>query len=302
MPEEITTTSRWEELKKAEQTVFVDFTASWCGPCQRIGPYFAELAEQNKGSAIFVKVDVDKMPAVASECGISAMPTFKVFKHGTEISELVGASNAKLLALVNQHKAVGSAQQQSVSPPQGPMVDLLGSTLLSKEGEVSTASALQGKYCGLYFSAHWCPPCRSFTPELAKAYATYQKAGKPFEVVFVSSDQDQAAFDEYYAEQPWKALPYTSRDVKQRLSQKYGVRGIPTLVILSPSGEVVTTSGRAEVMKDPKGSNFPWGSTAEHQAVKPAVEAQKQGAVKGKRRLSNPFANIKNMLTGKATL
>ena len=34
------------------------------------------------------------------------------------------------------------------------------------------------------------------------------------EMVFISSDRDQAAFDEYYNEQPWHALPYADRDQK----------------------------------------------------------------------------------------
>ena len=44
---------------------------------------------------------------------------------------------------------------------------LLGSTLTSKEGNVPTASLVsEGKIVALYFSAHWCPPCRGFTPKV----------------------------------------------------------------------------------------------------------------------------------------
>ena len=50
--------------------------------------------------------------------------------------------------------------------------DLLGSTLTKPNGDkVDTTTALDGKKAvALYFSAHWCPPCRGFTPELAKNY------------------------------------------------------------------------------------------------------------------------------------
>ena len=39
---------------------------------------------------------------------------------------------------------------------------------------------------GLYFSAHWCPPCQFFTPELVKYYEKLKAASKKFEVVFIS--------------------------------------------------------------------------------------------------------------------
>jgi len=45
---------------------------------------------------------------------------------------------------------------------------------------------------GLFFSGHWCPPSQQFTPLLAHAYKTMRAAGKNVEIVFLSSDQDQA--------------------------------------------------------------------------------------------------------------
>ena len=71
--------------------------------------------------------------------------------------------------------------------------DLIGDTLSSKAGSVS-ADALSGKTVGIYFSAHWCPPCRGFTPKLAEAYQKLKANGKELEIVFVSSDRDQHSF------------------------------------------------------------------------------------------------------------
>lgn len=135
-------------------------------------------------------------------------------------------------------------------------VELLGDSLLSSSGTVSTSSALSGKAVGLYFSAHWCPPCRGFTPLLSKAYTTTLKA-KNVEVVFVSSDQNESAFKSYYKEMPWLALPYSARSIKNRLSEKFGVKGIPTLVLLGSDGTLITTDGRGRVMSDPKGNWVP---------------------------------------------
>jgi nucleoredoxin len=134
---------------------------------------------------------------------------------------------------------------------------LLGDELLSATGPVKTEEALKGKVVGLYFSAHWCPPCKGFTPKLAGWYKD-SLAAKGFEVVFISSDRDQESFDDYFKEMPWKALPFTEKSKKEALSNKYKVRGIPTLVILDEEGRVIVTDGRSAVSGDPEGHDFPW--------------------------------------------
>ena len=124
--------------------------------------------------------------------------------------------------------------------PSGPgLIDLLGDTLLTKEGEASTAVTLAGKkYVMLYFSAHWCPPCKKYTPELAQAYAASERKDE-VAIVFVSSDRDENAFTEYYAEMPFAALPYEAQEKKSSLSSKYDVKGIPSLVLLDGDGNLV---------------------------------------------------------------
>merc|ERR1719446_1244359 len=138
-------------------------------------------------------------------------------------------------------------------------VELFGETLLTKGCEKkSTAEALAGKKAvALYFSAHWCPPCRGFTPQLAGWYSSDLKA-KGLEVVFVSSDRDDSAFQEYFQEMPWLALPYSDRDKKDALSKKFKVSGIPSVVILDADGKVITKDGRQAVSEDPTGEEFPW--------------------------------------------
>ena len=76
-----------------------------------------------------------------------------------------------------------------------------------------------GKTVGIYFSAHWCPPCRGFTPQLAEFYLRNSK-DKNFEVIFVSSDRDEKSFQEYYHEMPWLALEFNQRDLKVYLTIK----------------------------------------------------------------------------------
>merc|ERR1712167_283408 len=69
--------------------VVVDFTATWCGPCQMIAPLFGELAEKNP-DVVFVKVDVDENQETAAACGINCMPTFQFYKNGAKTFEMQG--------------------------------------------------------------------------------------------------------------------------------------------------------------------------------------------------------------------
>lgn len=87
----------WKELmeQSKEKLVVVDFTASWCPPCQMIAPHFEAMSNEFS-NAIFVKVDVDAQSEIAQMCGISAMPTFQFFKDGKKVGELTGADISAL--------------------------------------------------------------------------------------------------------------------------------------------------------------------------------------------------------------
>merc|ERR1719460_2340293 len=149
---------------------------------------------------------------------------------------------------------------------------LFGPELVTKSGKGSTDTLLAGKTIGIYFSAHWCPPCRGFTPKLAEMYkSTFQAKG--LEIVFASSDKDEAAFNEYYADMPWLALPYSNRELKESLSKKYKVRGIPSFVILDSDGNTITTEGRDEIMSDPSGERFPWKPLSKEEKSKQLLDA-----------------------------
>ena len=75
--------------------VAIDFYATWCGPCQVIGPKFVTFEAAYPGIK-FIRVDVDTNKETSTECGINAMPTFKFYHNGNEVEELVGASEEKL--------------------------------------------------------------------------------------------------------------------------------------------------------------------------------------------------------------
>lgn len=137
-----------------------------------------------------------------------------------------------------------------------PMTRMLGPKLLGQDGEVATSTLKDNDVVGFYFSAHWCPPCRGFTPKFAKTYKELKDAGKKFEVVFLSSDKNQSEFDSYFKEMPWLAVPYSNRRIKKRLSNKFDVSGIPSLILIDPkTGEVTNENGRSAVSDT---SKFPW--------------------------------------------
>lgn len=57
-----------------DKPAIVDFTASWCGPCQRIVPILEELAEEYKGEIVIYKVDIDKEKGLAKAFNVSSIP------------------------------------------------------------------------------------------------------------------------------------------------------------------------------------------------------------------------------------
>merc|ERR1712113_410159 len=102
MVKQVESADEFKTIVGGDKPVIIDFTATWCGPCKMIAPFFAELAD--KFTTIeFIKVDVDDLDDVAAECGISAMPTFQVWKGGAKVEEMVGASKDKLSALCEKY-------------------------------------------------------------------------------------------------------------------------------------------------------------------------------------------------------
>lgn len=102
----------------------------------------------------------------------------------------------------------------------------------------NTVEALSGKVIAVYFSAHWCPPCRAFTPKLASVYQQAKAAGKKFEVVFCSADHSEEEFLGYFDTMPWLAIKYDD-DEREAFMGKFSVQGIPKLCILAPSGQII---------------------------------------------------------------
>uniref|UniRef100_A0A7S3CK91 Thioredoxin n=1 Tax=Strombidium rassoulzadegani TaxID=1082188 RepID=A0A7S3CK91_9SPIT len=98
----VATLDEFNQVLEDSKLVVVDFTASWCPPCQMIAPKFAELATQVQDKATLVKIDVDENGETAESCGISCMPTFQFYKNKEKVHEIQGANYDGVVAKINE--------------------------------------------------------------------------------------------------------------------------------------------------------------------------------------------------------
>ena len=92
------------EVLKADRPVLVDFSATWCGPCQMLAPIVAEIAEERAETLKVCKLDVDEAAEIAARYGIMSIPALLLFKNGEVAASSVGyVSKADLEAFLAAH-------------------------------------------------------------------------------------------------------------------------------------------------------------------------------------------------------
>ena len=134
----------------------------------------------------------------------------------------------------------GSCSIQDINP-------FLPEEFLGKENsKIKKDDIFKTNIIGVYFSAHWCGPCRKFTPKLANFYNEINSKGKKIEIIYNSCDNDEDQFNEYYNTMPWLAVPYDS-DLREEISNKCGISSIPTLLIFDNKGHLIDSDGRSSV-------------------------------------------------------
>lgn len=141
-------------------------------------------------------------------------------------------------------------------------MDLVANLKVDVRGPNGSPVPVQaGEVVVFYFSAHWCPPCKQFTPILAKVHALSSDSARNearytptppqrLHVIFVSGDKSEKEMKAYMAESHgrWSFVTFNSAGV-QALNSHFGVKGIPSVHVCSPSGTSVVADARAEVMQ-----------------------------------------------------
>lgn len=96
------------ELISSRKIVFVDYWATWCGPCTQFSPIFEDVAKAMQGDDVvrFVAVDVDQCPRAAGAVGIQSVPTVIAFVDGSPIARTGPSSRAGLEAFIAKVRGV----------------------------------------------------------------------------------------------------------------------------------------------------------------------------------------------------
>jgi thiol-disulfide isomerase/thioredoxin len=105
-----------------------------------------------------------------------------------------------------------------------------------------------------YFSASWCKPCKAFTPVLSTCYElAREEDGVRIEIIYVSGDANEEAFEAYREKMPWKRFALgPESELQAKLRQAFGLdTGFPRLVVTHPATErVLAVDGRRELLQD----------------------------------------------------
>ena len=125
-------------------------------------------------------------------------------------------------------------------------LSVFAKNIIDTNNQATPFISLTNKVVGFYFSAHWCGPCRQFTPLLAQKYTQWKNRGKQIEIVFVSRDRNPEEFKSYFSTMPWKAIPFED-SAREEITAKFAVNGIPALIFIDGTGKVISVDGTSLV-------------------------------------------------------
>lgn len=179
-----------------------------------------------------------------------------------------------------------AASTQSPPPPAPSLLRKLFGTVDLLMGPINAAvpvaniGASRHKHVLFYFSAHWCAPCRRFTPLLSKLYKDLRDAGREdFEIIFVSNDSSPEEFSDYVKTMPFLAIPFLKKKERARLMRKFKVKSLPTLVVLEGDDAVVINKNAvSDAREESSIDKFPWRARTIMDVLDEAALVTKSGA------------------------
>jgi len=259
-----------ESALEGKDLILVYFSGHWCPPCRRFTPILKDFYEKvGKEGVEVIFASWDKSPEDMTSYMKESHADWLALKHGSDIQvELEKKFNVCGIPTLAVMKADGTIvtddgadeiEEQEASDiikewkeyqvQSDDFCEIIkDSTLMKADGSTKpTNEALAGKDIILiYFSGHWCPPCRRFTPILKDFYQDVSE--DRIEVIFVSSDESQEDMLSYMKEShgDWFAFEHESK-VGQRLKKKYKVSGIPTLVALKSDGTLINDDATDDI-------------------------------------------------------
>lgn len=149
--------------------------------------------------------------------------------------------------------------------PAPPLQEVLRGVQLQGDGESKLYEELPADAVRVfYFAAHWCPPCRSFSPGLCAALSAVRKRRAKYantQLILVSSDRSEQSYNrtvQSVSAVGALSVPWSSGEARLAMPAALGVAGIPALVITDGTGKILTANGRNHLAADPHGFNFPW--------------------------------------------
>lgn len=316
-----------EELKKQGCVLSFYFASSWCEPClaftQLLISFYEDMLikyekkksikDTNKFEVVFVSSDLNEEGFSES---IKEMPWSSVsYKHchlRKKLSKRFNVKEIPCLVLVDGEsgRTINTKGRDSLLEDlngdnfpwnRPPVMKVLGTEFVVG-GELRDCSdLLKNAYIGIYFSAHWCPPCRHLTTHLIQVYNHLKKQtneriittlqnqsdqnqlkdeniivskNQPdhkFEVIFISSDRSLDSYEEYCSTMPWLMLPYQHHTTKP-ITKYFDVQGIPALILLDPDHNIISSNARTAVFNDPTAKHFPWSSEQPEELTESSIE------------------------------
>jgi thiol-disulfide isomerase/thioredoxin len=166
-----------------------------------------------------------------------------------KIEDLNEASAEKLKASA---EALAKAEAKAAGGKPSVFDDVLDGNLVKLDGKKLKDLkdfVKPTKYYIFYYTASWCPPCQAFTPSLVEFY-NESKPNEKFELVLVTSDQDEGAMTEYAVKKnmPWPQLEMSKKD-KFEKKFDHGVTGIPSVIVCDLEGNVVAKTRSIDELK-----------------------------------------------------